>query len=420
MTGSTTVDADEARRLRDAMTDKLMKNGWIASSAIEAAFRAVPRHAFTLPGSSLEAAYADDVIRTKFDASGTCLSSVSAPWLQAHMIRQADVKAGMRVLEVGSGGFNAALLAEVTGPGGRVVSIDIDPDVTARAAEGLRAAGYSDKVEVVTGDGWCPVDSPGSFDAIIVTAGSWDVAPAWRSQLAANRTIVVPLRLHGGWTRSIAFRATGDHLSGISAQTCGFVPLQGAGSLVEQSVAFEFPGGGSVLVRCEDAGVDLSALPSDLFAQGPSYHWSGIAVAPMTSHADLYLWLAGFERNFCHVTAHDDAVLPGDPDRPGKNRFPAAVIRDRSLCYLTSRRTPGGNWEFGACAYGPHPETAGHALLASVADWSRHGRDLAQDAFDYWPDGTTPEASSPGPVSLLPKRFGVVSIRWPAAQPVTT
>ena len=173
MTESSTVDADEARRLRDAMTDKLVEDGWIALPAIEAVFRAVPRHTFAPPGSSLEAAYANDVIRTKFDASGTCLSSVSAPWLQAHMIHQAGVKPGMRVLEVGSGGFNAALLAEVTGPGGRVVSIDIDPDVTARAAEGLRAAGYSDKVEVVTGDGWCPVDSPGSFDAIIVTAGSW-------------------------------------------------------------------------------------------------------------------------------------------------------------------------------------------------------------------------------------------------------
>ena len=97
------------------------------------------------------------------------------------------------------------------------------PDVTARATEGLRAAGYSDTVEVVTGDGWCAVDSPGSFDAIIVTAGSWDVAPAWRSQLAAGGTIVVPLRLHGGWTRSIAGRRAaravsaahrGDHLAG--------------------------------------------------------------------------------------------------------------------------------------------------------------------------------------------------------------
>jgi protein-L-isoaspartate(D-aspartate) O-methyltransferase len=41
------------------------------------------------------------------------------------MIRQADVQPGMRILEVGSGGYNAALLAEITGADGRVVSIDV-------------------------------------------------------------------------------------------------------------------------------------------------------------------------------------------------------------------------------------------------------------------------------------------------------
>jgi protein-L-isoaspartate(D-aspartate) O-methyltransferase len=176
---------------------------------------------------------------------------------------------------------------------------------------------------------------------------------------------VVPLRLHGGWTRSIAFQVIESYLSGVSAQVCGFVPLQGAGSLVEQSVALEFPGGGHVLVRCESTGVDLSALPADLFSQGPSYHWSGIALPPMTSHADFYLWLAGFEPNFCHVTPHENAALPGDPDRPGKNRFPSAIIRERALAYLTARMTPEENWEFGACAYGPNSEAAANATDAT-------------------------------------------------------
>ena len=123
MTSTTAVEDPAARQLRDALANSLVAGGWITSEHIETAFRVVPRHAFALPGSSLEAAYADDVMRTKFDASGTCISSVSAPWLQAQMIRQAGVQPGMRVLEVGSGGYNAALLAEITGPGGRVVSI---------------------------------------------------------------------------------------------------------------------------------------------------------------------------------------------------------------------------------------------------------------------------------------------------------
>jgi protein-L-isoaspartate(D-aspartate) O-methyltransferase len=49
----------------------------------------------------------------------------------------------MRVLEVGSGGVNAALLAEIAGPSGLVVSIDIDPEITRRALACLDAAGYS-------------------------------------------------------------------------------------------------------------------------------------------------------------------------------------------------------------------------------------------------------------------------------------
>jgi protein-L-isoaspartate(D-aspartate) O-methyltransferase len=40
------------------------------------------------------------------------------------MIAQAGIGPGMRVMEIGSGGYNAALLAEVTGE--HVVTVDID------------------------------------------------------------------------------------------------------------------------------------------------------------------------------------------------------------------------------------------------------------------------------------------------------
>jgi hypothetical protein len=70
VTGTTAVDADEARRLRDAMTDKLVKQGRITSAAIEAAFREVPRHAFARPGNSLEDCYHRSIVRNKKDADG--------------------------------------------------------------------------------------------------------------------------------------------------------------------------------------------------------------------------------------------------------------------------------------------------------------------------------------------------------------
>ncbi len=57
----------------------------------------------------------------------------------------------MRVLEIGSGGYNAALLREIVGDDGQVVTVDIDSEITDRATRTLAAAGYDD-VEVITAD----------------------------------------------------------------------------------------------------------------------------------------------------------------------------------------------------------------------------------------------------------------------------
>jgi len=135
--GPGAIDADtKARELRARLVDDLVAAGSITTKEVKAAFRTVPRHLFA-PEASLEEAYADDIVRTKRDANGMTVSSVSAPWLQAAMLEQADISPGMRVLEVGSGGFNAALIAELVGPTGEVTTIDIDPDVTDRASRCL-------------------------------------------------------------------------------------------------------------------------------------------------------------------------------------------------------------------------------------------------------------------------------------------
>jgi protein-L-isoaspartate(D-aspartate) O-methyltransferase len=48
------------------------------------------------------------------------------------MLEQAGLRPGLRVLEIGSGGYNAALIAEIVGEDGEVTTIDIDPDVISR------------------------------------------------------------------------------------------------------------------------------------------------------------------------------------------------------------------------------------------------------------------------------------------------
>ena len=220
-------DADRAADARGALVDKLLDSGRITTPVVEAAFRAVPRHAFVPAGTPLEEVYAvDRAVVTKRDEHGAALSSVSANYIQARMIEQAGVGRGMRVLEIGSGGYNAALLAEVVGDEGRVVSVDIDPDVTERTTALLRATGYGDRVEVLQVDAEHGVPGHEVFDRILVTVGAWDIAPAWLAALAADGVIVVPLRMNGV-TRTIAFHRHGDHLVSSSSEVAGFVPMQG-------------------------------------------------------------------------------------------------------------------------------------------------------------------------------------------------
>jgi protein-L-isoaspartate(D-aspartate) O-methyltransferase len=419
MTDTATV-LDDAARLRNELADALLAKGSITSEHVEAAFRAVPRHLFAPPGTSLEDAYADTVIRTKFDLSGTCLSSVSAPWLQAIMIREAGIRSGMRVLEIGSGGYNAALLAEVAGPDGHVVTMDIDPEVTTRAAAALDAAGYAGRVTVITGDGENGAPGHAPFDAVIVTAGAWQIPPSWTGQLApGDSRLVVPLRMNG-WTRSIALRRQGSRLVSTSATVCGFVPVQGTGTRPSQVITLTPPGGGQVQVTFEDTATAEPLFPDGITGTSPLVTWSGITIPHATSFADLYLWLGGSEPGFCKVTTGEGARLPADPEPPG-TRFPAGIAAEGALACLVTRKQPSTDYEFGVHAYGPAPGTATARLISGIHAWDRHRHnryeDLSGDAFAWYPSGTTIPAPKGRPVSVFRKLTGTLVITWPPARP---
>ena len=202
--------ADIAASLRAAMVRELREMDAVTSESVAASLATVPRHLFAL-GEPLAAAYAaNSALVVKRDASGLALSSLSAAHIQAVMLEQAEIEPGMRVLEIGSGGYNAALIQELVGAAGTVVSVDIDPDIVERACTCLKAAGY-DRVEVVLADAENGVPEQAPYDRIIATAGAWDIPPAWVEQLSEVGRIVVPLRVRGR-TRTIAFERSDDVL----------------------------------------------------------------------------------------------------------------------------------------------------------------------------------------------------------------
>lgn len=139
-------------KLREALADHIRSRGTFRTAAVERAFRTVPRELF-LDGVDLQTAYKPQVVVTKRAADGTALSSASDPNLVATQAEDLDLAPGHKVLEIGTAtGVNAALMAELVGPHGHVVTIEIDEDLSAAARRALLRAGYP-QVKVICGDG---------------------------------------------------------------------------------------------------------------------------------------------------------------------------------------------------------------------------------------------------------------------------
>ena len=174
-------EGGKSRKLRRQLVESLAQNGWIRSAPVREAFLAVPRELFVpefAASHGLEAVYRDEAILTKQAASGLPLSSSSQPAIMALMLEQLQLGEGMSVLEVGAGtGYNAALLSRLVGRSGRVVSVDVDPEVARGARRNLRAGGY--RARVVVGDGRDGVASDAPYHRIVVTASSESVPVAW-------------------------------------------------------------------------------------------------------------------------------------------------------------------------------------------------------------------------------------------------
>lgn len=87
--------------------------------------------------------------------------------LTERVFQAAGLEAGMRVLDLGSGAGDVAMLAaRFVGPEGEVVGLERDPAAVASARDRVAAAGI-DNVQFVEGDVQTPDEVPGTFDAVV-------------------------------------------------------------------------------------------------------------------------------------------------------------------------------------------------------------------------------------------------------------
>jgi protein-L-isoaspartate(D-aspartate) O-methyltransferase len=432
---STGPDAARAR-----MASELRQHGHALSAVVQDAFATVPRHVF-VPEIGPAAAYRDEALVIKCGPDGLPVSSSSQPAMMAIMLDQLGLRRGHRVLEIGTGsGYNAAVMSAVVGPEGEVVTIDIDPELVARAKASLLAAG-AEAVVVRCADGGYGDPDGAPFDRVIVTAGAWDIAPAWLDQLAPGGRLVLPLSIRG-IQLSVGLEQTsrGWWLS-TSACRCGFVRMLGAFAGPEEVVRLDKPWA-MVCQVSDGSAVHAGALAAAL-SGAPSDEPMPVVLASVAELADLDLWLTMSAGRLDRLTV---LAAPGgtsssappppfgllvssgtDAQRLGLGMLLPVAVGDDAEREGESGLEPGPGhdpdarperefsraWTATVRGLGPGGRELASRLAALSGRWARLGRPGSREIeVLVWPAGAEP-SRVPGNRLVLRRPSVTIAVGWP-------
>jgi protein-L-isoaspartate(D-aspartate) O-methyltransferase len=213
--GKKEVPRDYQKELLAMVEEQLRRRG-ISDPRVLKAMGKIPRHLFVLKNYR-DSAYEDRPLPI---GEG---QTISQPYMVAIMTQSLELKGRERVLEIGTGsGYQTAILAELAQ---KVFTIERIPTLTERAQKVLGDSGYPN-ISFRSGDGsrgW-PEEAP--FDGIMVTAGSPDVPPTLKSQLAEGGRLVIPT---GPRYTQTLYKLTreGAQFTEEDVTGCVFVPLVG-------------------------------------------------------------------------------------------------------------------------------------------------------------------------------------------------
>jgi len=188
------------------LIDSLIKEGWLKTPRIIEAFQRIKRVDFMFTRRSLgeggpdleELAELNEAL--PIDHGQT----ISQPLVVAFMIEQLQPKAGQKILDIGSGsGWTSALLAEIVGPKGKVIAIEIIPELKEFGEQNVAKYNFIKRrrVEFICADGSkgypnfaARPELAEGFDKILASAALQGKVPQdWKEQLKVGGRIVTPI-----------------------------------------------------------------------------------------------------------------------------------------------------------------------------------------------------------------------------------
>jgi len=172
-----------------ALIDSLIEQGWLKTPKIIEAFRKIKRIDF-LPENIKDLAELNEALPIGFG------QTISQPLVVAFMLELLEPKEGEKILDIGSGsGWTSALLAEIVGKKGKVIAIEVIPELKEFGQKNVAKYNFIEKgvVEFICGDGSKGYQKEAPFDKILVSAQAKKCFQDWKEQLKIGGRIVVPI-----------------------------------------------------------------------------------------------------------------------------------------------------------------------------------------------------------------------------------
>lgn len=199
------------------LVDSLIKNNWLKTPGIIKAFKKIKRRDF-MPQDIKVLSEVDEPMPI---GKG---QTISQPLTVAFMMEKLSPKKGDKILDVGSGsGWTTAILASIAGSKGRVIAMEIIPELKKFGEGNVSKYGFIEKgmVKFVLGDGSRGYKEEAPYDRILVSAAAKKMPEHLKKQLKTGGKMVVPV----GNSIIVVVKKTESEFEEKEYEGFSFVPL---------------------------------------------------------------------------------------------------------------------------------------------------------------------------------------------------
>ena len=171
------------------LIDSLIEEGWLKTPRIIEAFRKIKRVDF-LPREIKDLAELNEALSIGYG------QTISQPLVVAFMLELLDPQPGNKILDIGSGtGWTTALLAQIVGQKGKVIAIDIIPELVEFGRRNVSKYNFIERgtVEFICADGSKGYEKEAPYDKILASASAETLPQVWKEEVKIGGRIVTPI-----------------------------------------------------------------------------------------------------------------------------------------------------------------------------------------------------------------------------------